>query len=58
MEIKYELRSADGKPVSGVIHNTIHELGDDSKSPNGFSFALRLIRAGVRFIRVNHTKRE
>ena len=31
MEIKYELRSADGKPVIGVIHNTIHELGDDSR---------------------------
>jgi hypothetical protein len=26
MEIKYALRSADGKPVAGVIHNTIHEL--------------------------------
>jgi len=28
MEIKYALRSADGKPVAGVIHNTIHELAD------------------------------
>ena len=28
MEIKYELRSADGKPVVGVIHNTVHELAD------------------------------
>ena len=29
MEIKYELRAADGNPVVGVIHNTIHELADD-----------------------------
>jgi putative heme-binding domain-containing protein len=28
MEIKYALRSADGKPVAGIIHNTIHEPGD------------------------------
>ena len=28
MEIKYRLRSADGKPVDGVIHNTVHHLGD------------------------------
>ena len=28
MEITYELRSADGKPVIGVIHNTIHELAE------------------------------
>ena len=28
MEIKYTLRSADGKSVAGVIHNTIHELAD------------------------------
>jgi putative heme-binding domain-containing protein len=26
MEIKYELIAADGKAVSGTIHNTIHEL--------------------------------
>lgn len=26
MEIKYELRSADGKPIQGRIHNTIHKL--------------------------------
>ncbi|MBC7817084.1 MAG: hypothetical protein IAG10_09380, partial [Planctomycetaceae bacterium] len=28
MEIKYSLRSADGTPIHGVIHNTIHELAD------------------------------
>jgi hypothetical protein len=28
MEIKYEFGSADGAPVLGVIHNTIHELAD------------------------------
>lgn len=28
MEIKYTLRSMDGKPVVGVIHNTIHALAD------------------------------
>lgn len=28
MEIKYDLRGADGKPVTGVLHNTIHELAD------------------------------
>ncbi len=28
MEIKYELRSADGKPFRGIIHNTIHRLAD------------------------------
>jgi len=28
MEIKYSLRSATGKPVSGVINNTIHHLAD------------------------------
>jgi len=28
MEIKYALRSAAGRPVSGVIQNAIHELGD------------------------------
>lgn len=28
MEIKYELRSAAGTPVNGVIHNTIHQLAD------------------------------
>jgi hypothetical protein len=28
MEIKYFLRSPAGHPVEGVIHNTIHQLGD------------------------------
>jgi hypothetical protein len=28
MEIKYSLLSSDGSPVEGVIHNTIHALGD------------------------------
>jgi hypothetical protein len=28
MEIKYDLRAADGKPVVGTIHNTIHALGE------------------------------
>jgi putative heme-binding domain-containing protein len=28
MEIKYSLRAADGKPIAGTVHNTIHELGD------------------------------
>ena len=28
MEILYSLRSKDGKPVEGKIHNTIHRLGD------------------------------
>jgi putative heme-binding domain-containing protein len=28
MEIKYQLRSAAGAPVTGVIDNTIHELAD------------------------------
>ena len=28
MEIKYSLLSSDGTPVTGVIHNTIHALGD------------------------------
>ena len=27
MEIKYRLKGADGRPVAGVIHNTIHALG-------------------------------
>jgi len=27
MEIKYAIKSSDGKPVNGVIHNTIHKLG-------------------------------
>ena len=26
MEIKYRLRGADGEPVEGVIHNTVHRL--------------------------------
>jgi hypothetical protein len=29
MEIKYKLRSVGGQRVSGVLHNTIHALGDD-----------------------------
>ena len=28
MEIKYSLKAADGHPVDGTIHNTIHELGE------------------------------
>lgn len=28
MEIKYSIKSADGTPVDGVIHNTIHHLDD------------------------------
>lgn len=28
MELKYSLRSADGRAVSGVIHNTVHELAE------------------------------
>lgn len=28
MEIKYDLRAADGKPVTGVLHNTIHKLAE------------------------------
>jgi putative heme-binding domain-containing protein len=28
MEIKYTLSSSAGQPISGTIHNTIHELGD------------------------------
>jgi len=28
MEIKYALRSTTGKPIEGVIHNTIHELAE------------------------------
>ena len=28
MEIGYALRSAAGAPIQGVIHNTIHELGN------------------------------
>jgi putative heme-binding domain-containing protein len=27
MEIKYSLRSAEGDPVNGMVHNTIHRLG-------------------------------
>ena len=26
MEIKYRLQGADGRPITGVIHNTIHVL--------------------------------
>lgn len=29
MEIKYSLKSAPGEPVNGMIHNTIHRLGDE-----------------------------
>lgn len=32
MEIQYRLRGTDGRPIAGKIHNTIHELGLDSKS--------------------------
>jgi hypothetical protein len=28
MEISYQLRAANGAPVVGVIHNTIHKLGE------------------------------
>jgi putative heme-binding domain-containing protein len=28
MEIRYRLKGRDGRPVSGVIHNTIHTLGN------------------------------
>jgi putative heme-binding domain-containing protein len=28
MEIRYALRAENGDPVGGVIHNTIHEVGD------------------------------
>ena len=28
MEITYGLKSPDGAAVDGVIHNTIHQLGD------------------------------
>lgn len=28
MEMKYTLKTADGKPVSGIIHGTSHQLGD------------------------------
>ena len=27
MEIKYRLKGTDGRAVTGVIHNTIHEFG-------------------------------
>ena len=27
MEIKYRVAGADGRPVAGVIHNTIHAMG-------------------------------
>jgi hypothetical protein len=26
MEIRYRLTGADGRPISGTIHNTIHEF--------------------------------
>ena len=28
MEIRYRLKSTDGKSVDNVIHNTIHRLGE------------------------------
>jgi hypothetical protein len=28
MEVTYAIRAAGGEPVEGVIHNTIHQLGD------------------------------
>jgi putative heme-binding domain-containing protein len=28
MEIRYRVRAGDGAPVEGVLHNTIHRLGD------------------------------
>jgi hypothetical protein len=32
MEITYQLKGKGGLPVEGVIHNTIHQLGDDEKA--------------------------
>jgi hypothetical protein len=35
MEIKYRIKGAEGKPVEGVIHNTIHHLmGAEAASPH------------------------
>ncbi|MFM7150168.1 MAG: heme-binding protein, partial [Gemmataceae bacterium] len=31
MEIRYSIRSQDGRPAQGVIHNTIHRLGEPVK---------------------------
>jgi putative heme-binding domain-containing protein len=28
MEIRYSIRSKDGKTIDGVVHNTVHQLGD------------------------------
>jgi hypothetical protein len=28
LEIKYSLKTKTGQPIEGVIHNTIHALGD------------------------------
>ena len=28
MEIRYTIRGADGASVQGVVHNTVHRLGD------------------------------
>jgi hypothetical protein len=28
MEIRYSLRGSDGAPVEGVVHNTIHRIGE------------------------------
>jgi putative heme-binding domain-containing protein len=28
MEIKYSLRGANGEPVNGVVHNTVHRVGE------------------------------
>jgi hypothetical protein len=33
MEIRYALESPEGAPVAGVIHNTIHRLGDRGAAP-------------------------
>ncbi|MCY2963875.1 MAG: hypothetical protein NT069_09555, partial [Planctomycetota bacterium] len=30
MEIRYSLRSSDGRKVQGMIHNTIHTLGSET----------------------------
>ncbi len=34
MEIAYQLRSAEGQPVRGTIHNTIHALSDSAARPD------------------------
>jgi glucose/arabinose dehydrogenase len=35
MEITYAIRGAGGEPVSGVIHNTIHRLGQPGEAADG-----------------------